>query len=84
MLIVEFILDLVAVWREHLVPGFCSRPEPKYQIQVKVLCFMKPLRMSLGAWRCPPHPADPADCGVSQYLSPGTVNVRQVSAGNSP
>lgn len=25
MLIVEFILDPAAVWREHLVPHFCSR-----------------------------------------------------------
>lgn len=82
MLIVEFILGPAAVWREHLVPGFCSRPKPKYQIQVKVLCFMKPLRMSLGAWRCPPCP-DPADCSVSQHLNPGIVDVRQISTGNS-
>lgn len=83
MLIVEFILDPAAVWREHLVPGFCSRPKPKYQIQVKILCFMKPLRMSLSAWRCPPCP-DPADCSVSQHLNPGIVDVRQISTGNSP
>lgn len=49
----------------------------------KVLCFMKPLRVSSVVRRCPAHPADPVDCSVSQHLNPGNVSVGQVGAGNS-
>lgn len=35
-------------------------------------------------WRCPAHPAGPAECSVSQHLSAGNVTVGQIGAGNSP
>lgn len=73
MLVVEFILDPAAVWREHLVPDFCSR------LKVESLVFHGALK---DVFSCVEMPS--WSCSVSQHLHPGNVTVGQIGAGNSP